>query len=340
VVAGGGSAVGGGSAAGGAATGPASGGTAPGTAPGGTARGGAASGGTVTGMAPGTAAGDSPAPGTAAGDRPDHGTAAGGGPADTASGGWSDARIRGAVDPDPAVPGTRLLAAVPAPVRQAAQWTGSAVVSRAVGRVFYSLRGRDYSCTGVAVRGVNRSTVLTAGHCVNAGPGGYARDWVFVPGYRDGRRPYGTWQATKLAAPAGWISTGRTQDDVGFAVVAPQRGRRLTDVVGSLPIAFDASRGAYLWAFGYPAAAPNGGRRALYCRGPVRPDPYRTGSQGLACSMTQGASGGPWLTIRSDGRPGAVYAVTSFTYRGMAGVIWAPYLGDTARAIYTAVRRR
>ena len=258
-------------------------------------------------------------------------------------GGWSEARLRAATSLDGAtesVPGTTRLAAGPSPVRRAAAWTGGAGLSRAVGRIFYSQRGQDFSCTGVAVRSANRSTVLTAGHCVNAGPGAYARDWIFVPGYLDGRRPYGTWRASRLAAPAAWVRSGRTQDDVGVAVVAPLGGRRLTDVVGSLPIAFGAPRGAYVWAFGYPAAAPNAGRRALYCRGTVRPDPYRSGSQGLACSMTQGASGGPWLTIGRDGRPGAVYAVTSFTYRGMAGVVWAPYLGGTARSLYSAMQRR
>lgn len=254
-------------------------------------------------------------------------------------GGWSDSRLRAAVDLD-AVPSTTRLAAGPSPVRRAAAWTGAGGVSRAVGRVFYSQRGQDYSCTGVAVRSANRSTVLTAGHCVNAGPGPYSANWIFVPGYRDGARPYGTWRATRLVAPAGWVRSGRTQDDVGFAVVAARAGRRLTDVVGGLPIAFDPPRGAYVWAFGYPAAAPNAGRRALYCRGTVRPDPYGTGSQGLACSMTQGASGGPWLTTGKDGRPGAVYAVTSFTYRGMGGVVWAPYLGTSARSLYTAVQRR
>jgi hypothetical protein len=222
------------------------------------------------------------------------------------------------------------------PVDQAHAW---AARTPAIGRVFYTLHGREYSCTGAAVRSANRSLVLTAGHCVNAGPGEYATDWVFVPGYRDGRRPYGTWPAVRLAAPAGWVRSGDTPDDVGFAVVAPQHGRRLTDVVGSLPIAFDGPRGAYVWAVGYPAAAPNDGNRALYCRGTVRSDPYRTGSQGLACSMAQGASGGPWLVAGPDGRPAAVSAVTSFTYRGMAGEIWAPYLGPAARRLYTAMQR-
>ncbi len=252
-------------------------------------------------------------------------------------GGWSDARIRAAVDLDRGA-ATARLAAAPAPIRQATAWAGSAAVSRAVGRVFYSVRGRDYSCTGVAARSANRSTVLTAGHCVSAGPGPYATNWIFVPGYRDGHRPYGTWPAARLAAPTGWVRTGATADDVGLAVVAPRAGRWLTDVVGGVPVAFDAPRGAYVWALGYPAAAPNAGRRALYCRGTARPDRYRTGAQGLACSMTQGASGGPWLTM-SAGRP-AVYALTSFSYRGMAGVVWAPYLGRTARLLYTAVQGR
>jgi hypothetical protein len=251
---------------------------------------------------------------------------------------WTAARMAAATDLD--APGTTRLAAGPAPVRRAAAWTGQPAVARAVGRVFYSLRGRDYTCTGVAVASANRSTVLTAGHCVNAGPGPYARDWVFVPGYADGRRPYGTWPARSLAAPPRWVAEGRTADDVGLAVVAPRAGRRLTDVVGGMPVVFGAPRGAYVWAIGYPAAVPNAGRRPLYCRGTVRPDPYRSGAQGLACTMSQGASGGPWLTAAPDGRPAAVYAVTSFTYRGVPGVVWAPYLGDTAKALYAAVQRR
>jgi hypothetical protein len=35
-----------------------------------------------------------------------------------------------------------------------------------------------------------------------------------------------------------------------------------------------------------------------------------------------------------------VYAVTSFLYRGMPGVVWAPYLSGTARALYADVQGR
>ena len=264
---------------------------------------------------------------------------------------WTEARMRHAREADDlgaldvaartAFAPTAARLATPRPVARAASWTPTGTVARAVGRVFFTVDGRDYSCTGVAVVSANRSTVITAGHCVHDGPGHYARNWVFVPGYSAGRRPYGTWRARALGVPPGWARSGRLQDDVGFAVVAPLNGRRLTDVVGAVRVGFDRPRGAYVWAFGYPIAAPNGARRALYCRGAVRKDRWGTGAQGLACSMGQGASGGPWLADFSPARgTGTVYAVTSFTYRGMNGVVWAPYLGRAGQVLYRAMQRR
>lgn len=291
---------------------------------------------------PATATASAPATGGPAGGATD--------PAGGSAELWTDARMRHAREADdlgalrrldtaPAPAVARL--AAPAPVRSAATWTTGGRVAGAVGRVFFTLGGRDFSCTGVAVPSANRSTVLTAGHCVHDGPGRYATHWVFVPGYADGRRPYGTWPARALGVPPGWARSGRMQDDVGVAVVAPVRGRRLTDAVGSVPVGFNRPRGAYVWAFGYPAAAPNGGRRVQFCRGRVEQDPWATGAQGLACSMGQGASGGPWLAGFSTTRKtGELYAVTSFTYRGVPGKVWAPYLGAAAKTLYDRMQRR
>ena len=53
------------------------------------------------------------------------------------------------------------------------------------------------------MRSANRDTVLTAGHCVNDGPGAFHTNWMFVPGYRDGARPYGTWTARDLLTTSG-----------------------------------------------------------------------------------------------------------------------------------------
>jgi hypothetical protein len=267
---------------------------------------------------------------------------------------WTDNRMRRAEQADDlaairasqraqatAPPATRrLAAAVPPPVTRARPWPLGRLVGRAVGRVFFTLGSHDYACTGTAVVSRNRDTVVTAGHCVSAGPGPYARNWIFVPGYRDGSRPFGTWSARRLLAPASWLRTGSTPDDIGFAEVNLRAGRHLTDVVGAMRIAFDQPARGYVWAFGYPVGPPSLGRRVLYCRGTVRRDPYGTTARGLGCSMGGGSSGGPWL-VRLSGTTGAgtVYSVTSFSYRGTPGVVWAPFLGRTAAALYQVAQR-
>ena len=39
------------------------------------------------------------------------------------------------------------------------------------GKVFFTLGGNDYVCSGTALLSGNKSVVWTAGHCVNEGPG-------------------------------------------------------------------------------------------------------------------------------------------------------------------------
>jgi V8-like Glu-specific endopeptidase len=265
---------------------------------------------------------------------------------------WTDGRMRAAArggagiggllgpgGPD-AAPLRGLRRAQPRPVSRAAAWSGAGAVARAVGRVFFTLGGQDYSCSGTAVTSRNRDTVITAGHCVNAGPGPYVHNWVFVPGYRAGARPYGTWTARGLAAPGGWVRSGRAPDDVGFAVLNTRHGQHLGTVVGALPIVFGLGPATYVWVFGFPGSAPYAGRRATYCRGTDRPDPFGTSALGLACTMTAGSSGGPWLAgFSAGGGGGAICSVTSFSYHGVPDVIWGPRLGDAAAALYTSVQR-
>nr|BFE87519.1 hypothetical protein GCM10020093_101200 [Planobispora longispora] len=74
--------------------------------------------------------------------------------------------------------------------------------------MFFTYQGRNASCSANAVTSENKSTVITAGHCVKMG-GSFHGNWVFVPGYDNGNRPYGTWVATTLyTTPSG--TTPRT----------------------------------------------------------------------------------------------------------------------------------
>ena len=106
-------------------------------------------------------------------------------------------------------------------------------------------RGRgNYVCSGNAVTSENQSTVATAGHCLNEGPGTFVDNFIFVPGYEDGQAPYGRWTARDLYTPSQWGENGDIGFDTGFAVVDQNEdGETLTDVVGGSGVEFNAARG-------------------------------------------------------------------------------------------------
>ena len=237
-------------------------------------------------------------------------------------------------------------AAPPAPAPRGAPqgggypWNGGGAITRATGKVFFTLSGTDYVCTASTVRGGNRDTVLTAGHCVNDGPGEFASRWIFVPGYRDGARPYGTWTARRLLTPTPWSEKGDVDYDVGFALLNPVRGRHVTDVVGAQQIAFNSARGAHLHSFGYPSVGGYNGARLFFCRGTGRPDKYGSDDQGIPCDMTEGSSGGPWLSkFNTATGTGLLTSVNSFGYDDMPEVMFGPYFGERIRALFNTAQR-
>jgi V8-like Glu-specific endopeptidase len=223
-----------------------------------------------------------------------------------------------------------------------APWTRGGTVARTTGKVFFSLGADDYVCSGSAVSSPDRSTVLTAGHCVyDPESSTAATNWAFVPGYADGKAPYGVFPARHLVTSTGWRGREDFDVDFAFADVGPNgSGVALTDAVGGQPIAFGAPRGGLVRAFGYPAAAPWTGERLVNCAATVVQDTSVDASQdqGMRCSMTPGSSGGPWLAGFSSrtGR-GTLVSVTSFSYSDQPGVLWGPYLGSTAKSLYTSV---
>jgi len=152
-----------------------------------------------------------------------------------------------------------------------------------IGKVFFTLGGANFVCSGNAVISANRSTVSTAGHCVNQGPGAFATNFVFVPAYLNGSAPYGQWPAKALYAPTQWSAGGDIQYDTGFAVVSQLNGRSLADVVGASGVQFNQSRGLTYQSYGYPAAAPFNGQSLVSCTGKAGDDAInpRFNSQGI-----------------------------------------------------------
>lgn len=206
-----------------------------------------------------------------------------------------------------------------------------------VGKVFFSMGGSNYACSGNSVISGNKNTVSTAGHCVNEGPGAFATNFVFVPAYLDGTAPYGKWAAKALYTPTQWSSAGDMQYDTGFAVVSPFNGQNLADVVGASGVQFNAARGLTYKSYGYPAAKPFDGQSLVSCSGPASDDPYspQFNTQGIPCDMTGGSSGGPWFTGTDS--MGTQNSINSYGYSGAPSkVMYGPYWGSVIQQAYSS----
>jgi hypothetical protein len=278
---------------------------------------------------------------------------------------WSRARMAAARSVD-AVPGTRArmaarnLDAVPGtwavsadPWVAGARWTEGGAVIRTTGRVFFTLAGTDYSCSGSTVDSANADVVITAAHCVSDGQGKWATHWIFVPGYNDGHEPYGAYPARTFFAASRWQHGADENDDVAFVAVGPASGSgsggtgydfkqgrlHVVDVVGSQQIQF-GSRAATEILFGYPSVGQYHGRYLDYCDGGLSPDPYGSPDAGIECTMTEGASGGPWF---SGFDPltglGIITGVTTFRYSGSGVTLYSVDLGAVARTLYDQAQR-
>ncbi|MFC5825095.1 trypsin-like serine peptidase [Nonomuraea insulae] len=219
------------------------------------------------------------------------------------------------------------------------QWTDGGAVVRTTGRVFFTTaEGGNASCSGSAVTSANESVVITAGHCVKI-DGAAHRNWVFVPAFDDGQRPFGTWVATAMFTTQQWNANEDINFDVAAVVVAPLNGRTLTDVVGGQGVAFNQARQRQMFAFGYPAADPFDGSELIYCSGRSFNDTVMTTDQGLRCNMTGGSSGGPWFQNFNESTGlGWLNSVNSFTYNFAPNFMFGPFFGDEAMAVYQAAQ--
>jgi V8-like Glu-specific endopeptidase len=222
-----------------------------------------------------------------------------------------------------------------------APWTSRGAVRATTGKVFFTIRGGDYVCSAGSVTSANRDLVVTAGHCAQDATGTWARNWIYVPGYDQGRRPYGAFTARHLFVPGPWSARGDENYDVALVALATYAGRHVTDVVGAQGIAFDQPRGSLVYGFGYPAGGRYDGERLTYCSGKTYPDSHKiTHDEGLRCDMTEGSSGGPWLTRFDAGTgTGVVTSVSSFKYADDPATMYGPYFGNAVRRMYDRAQR-
>lgn len=215
--------------------------------------------------------------------------------------------------------------------------------NRVHGKVFFTRPGHgNFVCSGTAVEANNLSTVITAGHCVYDASAG-SINFEFVPGYPsedgNGNPIYGEWAATELLAPSQWVTFGNFSYDVAAAVVAENGGQALEEVVGARGILFNQPVSGAVRSHGYPALPPFDGSKLRYCDSTLGyRDPGSSAPQtmGIGCDMNGGSSGGGWVI--ADGGNGSVVSVNSYTYLGPPEVMYGPFFGSTAQALYNAAQ--
>ena len=218
-----------------------------------------------------------------------------------------------------------------------ASWTLGGSVAKTTGKVFFTLDGVRYVCSASAVAGAP-NLVLSAGHCVHHGGGGaFATNWMFVPGYNNGSKPFGEWTATELFTTDLWANVeDGFDDDAGFARVTNGSGGDLATVLGAtIPtIDFGAVDTTLVYsAFGYPAAQKYKGQKLIYCQGKVRHRYDGHDTYALPCDMTGGSSGGPWIVGPTSDAP-KIRSLNSYGYASVSATMFGPVFGAGEQAAF------
>ena len=248
----------------------------------------------------------------------------------------------------------------------AASWTDGGEILKSSGKVFFTLGGYQWQCTGSVVddEAADRSIVVTAAHCAyDEKSNQWATNWMFVPEYDS--QPgstcastfHGCWVAQSLVVPNLYaaqpsFNVTATKHDYAFAVVglggkSPQR--HLDAVVGSQPVnhtPYDTMGGpdfeSDTWLFGYPAQGRYKGADLMYCHGLLDVDVVTDYSTyRLGCRLTAGSSGGPWFSPfagpgtepAANVGSGTVISVTSYGYSGIKA-LYGPQFGSESSAMH------
>jgi hypothetical protein len=235
-----------------------------------------------------------------------------------------------------------------------ASWTQSGAILARSGKVFFTMSGTRYVCSGSVANDsrASFSLVLTAGHCAyDEVARRFATNWMFIPAYDTvptescTQAAYGCWTAQALVVHNGYATAGgfneqATVHDFAFAVVGNGTVRSGVNAVldvavgGSYPVATSGvGSGNKLYAFGYPAAGKYKGKDLVYCAGNIFTDQYNDDQTwGMACNMTGGSSGGPWLSGFEGSSP-ALSSLNSYGYQGLSNM-YGPKFNNTTGAVY------
>ena len=199
-----------------------------------------------------------------------------------------------------------------------------------VGALFSTVGGTRHFCTAATVRSTAGDLVITAAHCVDAA--GFVADVEYVPGYHDGRQPYGAWAVRAIIVPAGWHRSHDPDLDFAFLVVGPAGGPRIQARTGGLTVGFTR------WYRGTVEVIGYNDTDGTPVRCTAKRFKFRTGQMEFYChDFRSGTSGGPWIIgYRAKTGTGTVIGVIG-GYETGGDYDWASYsayFGHALRVLF------
>ena len=178
---------------------------------------------------------------------------------------------------------------------------------RAAGRLFATVPTVGPGTCSASL--IKRGLVVTAAHCIAKFGVGLGSNIRFVPAYRNGQAPFGTWQAVQVRLLASYIN-GTDQcaagargvvcrNDVAVLTLAPQGGRFPGTQTGwygfgSGSQGFTGNGLTHITQLGYPSCLNNGElMQRNDAQGAITAS--FAGNTVIGSLMCGGSSGGPWL---------------------------------------------
>jgi len=152
------------------------------------------------------------------------------------------------------------------------------------------------TCSASVISGKN--IIVTAAHCCwDRTKNNWIGGWSFAPAYNNGNAPYGVFNWAQARVLNSWINNGDIPSDVCLISLQNDKaGHGVTYYTGWLGRAWNFPAQQNMHAFGYPGNI-GGSNNLESCTAQSSAQPASCGSGvlNMACNMTYGSSGGPWI---------------------------------------------
>lgn len=171
---------------------------------------------------------------------------------------------------------------------------------RTVGKLYFTAPDGNFVCSASVLR---PRVVVTAGHCVHAGSGGaggFYTNFLFIPAFRDGASPFGSWSTTFVNVTNTWATGGGSFPNAAdYAMLEMQdqilngAWKKVGNITGFLGYQLQSLIPNHVHQLGYPCNFDSCAKMhqvAAQSAVAVAPNNVEYGSD-----MGGGSSGGPWL---------------------------------------------